>query len=124
MSSWTFFILPTLKGSHTQVVCWGFRVDHFVLYQECVAVMAQRQMSDDEKGLFSTQAAALLPSPSHYLRMFSSLRFPHVLRGRASWRLKAKFTEDNESFHHLQGQGMELPVPRLVKGFPPFHLSP
>lgn len=100
-------------------------MDHFAVYQDCVAVMAQRQLLDDQKGLFSTQAAALLSSPSsHYLGIFSSWHFPHVLRGRASQRLHAKFTEDNESFHHLQGQGMELPVPRPVKGFPPFHLSP
>jgi len=51
------------------------------------------------------------------------LRFPHVLCSRASRRLQAKFAEDNEAFHHLQGQEMEPPLPRTVKGFPPFRLS-
>lgn len=115
-------LLDTLHFSHARRVStqeFWVRVSMWFMeedgapHQKCVAVMPQRQLLGEQKGLFLTQAVMLLLSP------FSSLRsslWPEV-------SLHAKFAEDNKSFHYLQGQRMDLPVPRTVKGFPPFHLS-
>lgn len=124
MSSWTFFIFPTLKGSPHTNSGLGFPCGSLCsLYQDCVTVMAQRQLLDDEKGLVSTQAAALLFSPlllPIFSGYFPASTFPTCSAQEPRGGSKPS-SQKTMSFSTIsRGRGWSSQFPGLWKDFLPF----
>lgn len=132
MSFWTPFFLPLPKGSPPppQVQGRGFYVAHFVR-RSWTEPESEACGCDTQGAAGRTVRAVLCPgSGTSPLSSFpiisvhfpatgppSGLQFPHRLCRRASQRLHAKFAEDNESFHHLQGRQRSPQFPGLRKDF-------